>query len=268
MMKRTCLFVVFGALLSIVTLGGELPVVLQPNSTSYSSPQLAILNRVIADLDGRMNDRSLGVQRAFPNEWGSAQFAAYTAGILDGMGYETTLVSGAGWPEGVHTWVLVQVNLDGQVGWIPVEACPEQGHTQQILGTIPLAYDASGGRLFDSRYLGFDRVVELPPNAPPVAKIRPQALGATVVDSIQFLAIGSYDPDGEIVLCRWEFGDGRSQTSTGWSVYHQYLEAGSYSARLTVIDDRGTKSVTESIMLRIVGAGEATSPGGGCGCGT
>jgi len=267
MMKRTCLFVVFVFLLSVSVLGAELPVVLQPSSANYSASQLAILNRVVTDLDGRMNDRSLGVQRAFPGEWTSERFAAYSAGILDGMGYETTLVSGSGWPEGAHTWILVGVDLDGETGWIPVEACPEADRTQQILGAIPLAYDASGNRLFDSRYLGFDRVVDLPPNAPPVAKIRPQALGATVVDSIQFLAIGSYDPDGEIVLCQWEFGDGRSQTSTGWSVYHQYLEAGTYSARLTVIDDRGTMSVTQDIMLRIVGVGEATTPGGGCGCG-
>lgn len=267
MVKRTCLFVVVGLLLSVAALGAELPVVLQPSSANYSASQLATLNRMIADLEGQLNNYRLASRRYFPTEWRSAQFAAYTAGILNGMGYETTLVAGSGWPEGDHTWILVRVALDQTVGWIPIEACPETGHAQQILGVVRLTYDASGSRLFDSRYLGFDRVLQLPPNVPPVARIRPQALGVSAGESVQFLAVGSYDPDGEIVLCLWEFGDGETGVSTGWTIYHDYDDPGLYTARLTVVDNRGAQSTPESVTLNVVPEGESAAPGGGCGCG-
>jgi cellulose 1,4-beta-cellobiosidase len=73
----------------------------------------------------------------------------------------------------------------------------------------------------------------------------PQRL--TVTD---FDASGSYDEDGYIVEWLWSFGDGA--TSSGDVVKHTYELAGSYTVRLTVIDDNG-KSGFLTKIIRIGG---------------
>lgn len=45
----------------------------------------------------------------------------------------------------------------------------------------------------------------------------------------------SFDPDGEILCYKWNFGDGT--TGEGENVFHYYEEAGKYFVELTVIDD-------------------------------
>ncbi|MEU8798006.1 PKD domain-containing protein [Spirillospora sp. NPDC048819] len=56
-----------------------------------------------------------------------------------------------------------------------------------------------------------------------------------------FDASGSADPDGSIASYAWDFGDG--QTGTGATPEHAYAEAGAYTVKLTVTDDRGGKGV-------------------------
>jgi hypothetical protein len=191
----------------------------------------------------------------------------YTAGVLSEKGYETVLVSGADWPEGVHTWVLVGIPLGTKTAWIPVEATPEAGHSQQTLGHIPSTTDAAGSLWYEEGYLNFSEVTELPLNLLPVAKIRPPVSAVVVGESTQLLALTSIDPDGEIILYQWDFGDRGTSISTAWSVRHKFEEEGNYTILLTVIDNRG-KSATASITLRVVERGESEgSSGDGCGCG-
>ncbi len=62
----------------------------------------------------------------------------------------------------------------------------------------------------------------------------------------EFDASGSYDEDGYIVEWLWSFGDGA--TSSGEVVQHTYELAGSYTVRLTVIDDNGKSGFVTKII--------------------
>ena len=55
--------------------------------------------------------------------------------------------------------------------------------------------------------------------------------------TVTFDASDASDSDGEITTYAWEFGDGN--TGSGVNVTHDYSDAGTYSVRLTVIDDDG-----------------------------
>ena len=268
MTKRAFLFVLSLFLLTLPVLSDELPQVLQPNETAYSAFGVATLTQAIKTLETTLNNYKLGARRYFaPDQWDSRDFAAYTGGTLSEMGYETKLVSGVGWPEGTHTWVLAGIPLGARTAWVPVEASPVAGHSQQVLGYIPSTTDGAGRLWFEGSYLNFSDVIELPPNIPPVAKIRTPVSAVVAGESTQFLALTSVDPDGEIVLYRWDFGDGKTRTSTTWTVRHTFKEAGNYTPQLTVIDNRG-KRTTTSITLRVVERDESeSSSGSGCGCG-
>ncbi|MFN7151952.1 MAG: PKD domain-containing protein, partial [Microthrixaceae bacterium] len=70
---------------------------------------------------------------------------------------------------------------------------------------------------------------------------------------VAFSSAGSADPDGTIVGYEWNFGDG-SPTSTDANPTHVYANPGSYTATLTVTDDRtfpapltGTATVTVEV---------------------
>jgi len=247
--------------------GGDLPQVLQPNTTAYSATEVATLTQAIASLNDALADYNMGSRRYFPNEWTSRNFAMYTAGVLSEKGYETVLVSGEGWPEGVHTWVLVGIPLGIKTAWIPVEASPEQGDSQQILGHIYKSADAAGGFWFEVAYLAFSKMIELPPNMAPVARIRAPVSAIIAGESTKLLALTSIDPDGDIVLYQWNFEDGETQTSTTWSVHHEFSEPRRYTVRLAVIDNRG-KSASTTLGISVLEIDENGVPSGGdCGCG-
>jgi len=72
----------------------------------------------------------------------------------------------------------------------------------------------------------------------------------------EFDASGSYDEDGYIVEWLWSFGDGA--TSSGEVVQHTYELAGSYTVRLTVIDDNG-KSGYVTKIIKIGGCNDCNS---------
>jgi len=72
----------------------------------------------------------------------------------------------------------------------------------------------------------------------------------------EFDASGSYDEDGYIDEWLWSFGDGA--TSSGEVVQHTYELAGSYTVRLTVIDDNG-KSGSVTRIIKIGGCNDCGS---------
>jgi len=66
--------------------------------------------------------------------------------------------------------------------------------------------------------------------------------------AVSFRGTGN-DPDGQIVSYQWDFGDGA--TSGEQHPSHTYSQPGSYTASLTVTDDRGAKgSASRTITAR------------------
>ncbi len=78
--------------------------------------------------------------------------------------------------------------------------------------------------------------VEEPANETPIARVAFSCAGL----SCSFDGSGSSDSDGTIVMYEWVFGDGTA--ATGIAVEHTYAEPGTYTATLTVTDDRGAWS--------------------------
>lgn len=59
-------------------------------------------------------------------------------------------------------------------------------------------------------------------------------------EAVSFDASSSFDPDGEIVEYRWDFGDG--STAEGVTTTHAYGQDGEYLVTLTVVDDSGAEA--------------------------
>ena len=83
-------------------------------------------------------------------------------------------------------------------------------------------------------------------NTPPVAKAYASPTSGSDPLTVTFDGSQSTDPDGRIVSYSWDFGDGsREQTA---NALHQYRNLGSYTAVLTVIDDKGASDTGEIII--------------------
>lgn len=96
-------------------------------------------------------------------------------------------------------------------------------------------------------------------NQRPVAMANGPYSGTAGV-AVRFSSTGSVDPDGSIVRRAWTFGDG--QSATGASPEHIYTAAGSYTARLTVTDDKGATASSSAAVSIAPGSngGGGTTP--------
>ena len=75
------------------------------------------------------------------------------------------------------------------------------------------------------------------PNLRPTAAFSSDVTEGSAPLEVRFDASASNDPDGSIVSYDWAFGDGN--TGSGQTATHTYPDAGSYTPRLTVTDERG-----------------------------
>jgi hypothetical protein len=82
-------------------------------------------------------------------------------------------------------------------------------------------------------------------NQPPVANFT-----YTITDlSVYFDASSSYDPDGEILVWYWTFGDACS--GQGETINHTYAQPGRYNVTLTIVDDHSHEDVlTKEITVQ------------------
>ncbi|MBA4387668.1 MAG: hypothetical protein C0404_06780 [Verrucomicrobia bacterium] len=95
------------------------------------------------------------------------------------------------------------------------------------------------------------------PNVKPVAVIAAQQHGGPGVPAnVSFSGRSSFDPDGQIVQCQWNFGDGH--TATGSMASNTYATSGVYTVTLVAADNAGGVG-TNSASLTI-SAGEAAMP--------
>ncbi|MCK5324034.1 MAG: PKD domain-containing protein, partial [Desulfobulbaceae bacterium] len=78
-------------------------------------------------------------------------------------------------------------------------------------------------------------------NELPSADISTGALEGPAPFFVSFDGSGSNDPDGQITVYSWDFGDGN--TASGVSAQHTFTEPGDYTTTLTVTDDRGGTSM-------------------------
>jgi hypothetical protein len=67
-------------------------------------------------------------------------------------------------------------------------------------------------------------------------------------ETITFDASTSYDPDGQIVQYRWDFGDGAVVTLTSSTTTYSYPADGNYTVELTVTDNSGATGVAVAVV--------------------
>ena len=123
---------------------------------------------------------------------------------------------------------------------------------------FPLSYSGPRPLTTDGLTL-WDAAIEwlldstIEPGEDPVASfvVAPQSGEAPL--HVSFDASASTDPDGDIDVYTWDFGDGG--TATGITVEHRYLSAGSYDVVLEVTDQTG-RSSTDTATVTVSGAWE------------
>jgi parallel beta-helix repeat protein len=152
-----------------------------------------------------------------------------------------------GYPEGGNYW-------GNYMGWDDCEGpgqdvCPDVPVNDLVdgIGDQPYMIDSDSGDRFP--LMNVDLQDELPvPMAIVVAPGPPIDPGDTVVIRLD----GSYDRDGPIVACEWDFGDGTngSEAPCPASVSHVYVTSGSHPFTFTVIDNRGGRgTLLQSIYV-------------------
>jgi|AntAceMinimDraft_9_1070365.scaffolds.fasta_scaffold40884_1 PKD repeat protein len=85
-------------------------------------------------------------------------------------------------------------------------------------------------------------------NQSPTASFTANPTSGVVPLNVSFNASNSSDSDGSITSYAWDFKDG--ETGNGEIISHTFSSTGSYSVKLTVIDNEGaTDSVTKTITV-------------------
>jgi PKD repeat protein len=109
------------------------------------------------------------------------------------------------------------------------------------------------------------------PNDPPTASFTAAPTSGIAPLAVSFDGSASSDSDGTIASYAWSFGDGG--TATGATASHTYAAPGTYSAKLTVTDDKGatgsqTQTITATTDPNLVAAPTNLTANGGKGTAT
>ncbi|MFZ4719297.1 MAG: PKD domain-containing protein [Ilumatobacteraceae bacterium] len=137
----------------------------------------------------------------------------------------------------------------------PVSANPNPSKTYTTPGTRTVTLtvtDDSGAT--DTKTVN---VVTLPVNVLPVAVANASPTAGKAPLGVTFSSAGSVDTDGTIVSYAWSFGDGG--TSTDANPAYVYSTPGTYTARLTITDDRGD-TATADVVVNVALPNVAATP--------
>ena len=83
-------------------------------------------------------------------------------------------------------------------------------------------------------------------NLPPRAEITAAPVSGDLPLPVSFSGAGSSDADGTIASYQWAFGDGES--ASGMTVDHIYAQAGTFTAVLTVTDNKGAQDTASAVI--------------------
>jgi len=171
----------------------------------------------------------------------------YSAGIMDPVDFDS---SGSYDPDGNIT----KYEWDFGDGSSSVEANPT--HVYTSLGNFTVTLDVTDNHNAVGAETTWCRVIANPPVAVaggPYSGVRNE--------TITFDGSGSYDPDGEVVMWRWDFGDG---TPRVWQkiVNHTYTELGNFTVQLRVKDndDAAVNGYTWCFISTIPPVANASGP--------
>jgi len=234
-------------LFGILSRASDPPSIIQPADAGFTPVEEQAWTDAMARLERHLMHHELGSQKRLGEDgWGALQFAAYTAGSLERLGYTTVIVranaSGTAVP---RVWLLVLLPVGTQEHWVPVEPLMNPAQPQRNLGAVPHTVLASGDIRYDAAYMVYDETVDLPPNQPPNAVIE-QPIEEPVEGAMTaWFGHRSRDPDGEIVLYRWTFAGEEESFTPHLSVWHTFPTSGTYLVTLTVIDSRGAQATTQ-----------------------
>jgi len=121
-------------------------------------------------------------------------------------------------------------------------------HTYSIPGTYTVSLTVIDGQGATGSTTRIIQVNTSGENASPIASFTASPTSGVAPLAVDFNASGSSDPDGSIASYKWAFGD--STTGTGVITSHIYNSTGTYTARLTVTDNKGaTGSATHIIEV-------------------
>jgi len=92
-----------------------------------------------------------------------------------------------------------------------------------------------------------------PDNILPIAILNVDKNSGVINDTFTFNVSGSYDPDGSIVLYQLDFGDGNStQFVNPAPISHVYSKVGSYTAKLSITDNRSGVSLETINSVQVI----------------
>jgi serralysin len=115
--------------------------------------------------------------------------------------------------------------------------------------SLVLSAPSAGLEIQDGTGVGTILNDDAAPNVPPVANVSATPTTGTVPLAVQFTGSGSTDSDGTISNYAWTFGDGGTGNTANPA--HTYTTTGTFTATLTVTDNRGgTNSKSVQIVVQ------------------
>jgi len=119
-------------------------------------------------------------------------------------------------------------------------------HTFETLGTFTVT-------LYVTNDMGLmaNRSVRIELNYIPVAGLEVDQYALANTD-VNLDASLSYDSSGSIATYSWDFGDGTTDSGTKATTTHKYTQAGTFTIKLNVTDNKGATSLSVDVKVEII----------------